>query len=242
MLGLMWNCIYWPLKFHFSRSTDNRYQLFKGWVDEIQKIILKRTTFVAHGEKVSLEQNSSVLLIANHQSWLDILVLYAYFGAPLVFVMKKSLRYIPFLGGIFEKIKFPLIDRHAKDVKSWKEPIQAFLDDPLIKPLVIFPEGTRYHEKKAARSRYNKLLNPHVDGLFLVRDSYDQIFDVTICYPGQYEPSIINLFLGRLGKIEIQVEDQTERLKGPERRSDVYRSLKKIWEKKSEWIEENSGS
>ena len=238
MLGLIWNCMYWSVQFHFSKSSDEQYQVFEAWVRGIQKIILKHTVFISHGKSIKLNQKSSVLLIANHQSWLDILVLYAYCGAPLVFVMKQSLRRIPFLGRVFEKIKFPLIDRNAKHAKSWKDPILAFLEDPLVKPLVIFPEGTRYHQKKAARSRYNKLLNPHVDGLFLVRDAYEQILDVTICYPKQCEPSMINLFLGRMDKIVIQVEDQTALLKSPERRSDVYRSLKQIWEKKSQWIEE----
>jgi 1-acyl-sn-glycerol-3-phosphate acyltransferase len=240
MIGLVWNCIYWPVRFHFSKNTDARYQCFQNWVQGIQNVITKRAQFIEHGNRINLNQNSSVLIIANHQSWLDILVLYAYFGTPLIFVMKRSLRYIPFLGKVFRKMKFPLIDRRAKNVDSWKMPIQAYLKDPWVKPLVIFPEGTRYKQEKAARSRYAGLLNPHVDGVFLVKDAYDQIFDVTIFYPGQYPPSLINLFLGRLGKIVIHVQDRTDLLKSPERRSDVYRALNQIWQEKSNWIKANT--
>jgi hypothetical protein len=59
-------------------------------------------------------------------------------------------------------------------------------------------------------------------------------------YPGQYPPSLINLFLGRLGKIVIHVQDQTDLLKSPERRSDVYRALNQIWQEKSNWIKANT--
>jgi len=86
--------------------------------------------------------NQSYIIAANHQSLYDIYVLYGFTGLDGKWVMKKELRWIPFLGLAAEKMGHIIIDRSS--------PEQAIETINLAKQrirngicVVFFPEGTR---------------------------------------------------------------------------------------------------
>lgn len=84
------------------------------------------------------------LIVSNHISYLDGLVLAACFGAPKVVAMSGS-RKVPVFGKLMEEIDVVFVDRSAHD--SRKATLNAIQDhcnqwEPGKRPLLIFPEGT----------------------------------------------------------------------------------------------------
>ena len=85
------------------------------------------------------------LFIANHQSMLDILVVYSLVPVPLSFIAKKELFWFPFLNIHLWLAGCVSIDRHSLR-RSYRD-IQTAVD--LLKrkrSIFIFPEGTRQTE------------------------------------------------------------------------------------------------
>jgi 1-acyl-sn-glycerol-3-phosphate acyltransferase len=79
------------------------------------------------------------LVIANHTSWLDILVLGGWCGAA--FVSKAELKSTPLLGWIADQNRTLYIERAARaDSHSQVRRIAEALQHP--QPLAVFPEGT----------------------------------------------------------------------------------------------------
>ena len=82
------------------------------------------------------------LLLINHQSILDIVVLEDIHPKNLAWVAKKEIGKIPFFGKILSLPKMIAIDRESKAslVKLFKDAKDRLKDDRVI---AIFPEGTR---------------------------------------------------------------------------------------------------
>ena len=82
------------------------------------------------------------LILINHQSVLDIVVMEEIHPKNLAWVAKKEIGEIPFFGNILTIPKMISIDRESKSslVKLFKE-AKDRLDNG--RPVVIFPEGTR---------------------------------------------------------------------------------------------------
>ena len=79
------------------------------------------------------------LVIANHTSWLDILILGGWCGAA--FVSKAELKSTPLLGWIADQNRTLYIERAARaDSHSQVRRIAEALQHP--QPLAVFPEGT----------------------------------------------------------------------------------------------------
>lgn len=84
----------------------------------------------------------SYIIVANHQSLVDIYVLYGYLGMDIKWVMKKELRAVPVLGMACEMMGHIIVDRSNTDAAL--QSINAARDR--IKngiSVVFFPEGTR---------------------------------------------------------------------------------------------------
>lgn len=230
-------CVFWPVhlvvkRLISSQNTEAAYGSFFNWVQGISTILQNCTKITINGDRNAYKRQDRVLLLANHQSWVDILILYAAFKVPLTFIMKSSLRRIPFLGWAFRIFRFPLIERKTTDRSAWKKPILDFIERGVVCPLVLFPEGTRYNQEKARRSKHPHLLNPHVDALQLVLPHYERVIDVTIKYE-QTDISVIRLLQGRIKHVQLTVKDVTSNLPAQQTRSSLYRTLNAIWEEKS---------
>ena len=86
--------------------------------------------------KVSI--NSPILLISNHASYLDIIILGSLFKTS--FIAKKEISKWPLLGILAKLQNTIFIDRRVSSLKSQENEIIKHLNEK--KNLVIFPEGT----------------------------------------------------------------------------------------------------
>lgn len=149
-----------------------------------------------------LKRNAWYLLVANHQSWVDILVLQRamFRKAPfLKFFLKKSLLWVPLLGQAWWVLDFPFLNRADKakrgrkrrkrhrDLGAIDRSCQKFKLAPVT--VMVFAEGTRHTAAKHHRQRspYVHLLRPKAGGIArtiqAMGEHLDSILNVTIAYP-----------------------------------------------------------
>ncbi|MBN2737580.1 MAG: 1-acyl-sn-glycerol-3-phosphate acyltransferase [Spirochaetales bacterium] len=90
-----------------------------------------------------LDPKQQYILVANHQSYLDILSLYLALPFKLAFIAKKSLFAIPFFGWAMRAIGHISIDRSnpKKGKKSIEKAVKTISKTK--KTIFAFPEGTR---------------------------------------------------------------------------------------------------
>lgn len=84
-----------------------------------------------------------ILFMSNHQSHYDIPTIYCTLPIFTMFLAKKELRKIPFLGWAMWLVGFVFIDRKNREeaFKAIDEAARQFVEEK--KSIVIFPEGTR---------------------------------------------------------------------------------------------------
>ena len=180
----------------------------------------------AHWDITGLENFNSqdwYLVVANHQSWLDIVILQRIFSRKipvLKFFIKDQLKWIPFLGFSWWAMGCPFMKRytpaylaknpHKKggDLQATKKALTVFKQSPAT--LMSFVEGTRYTPQKKLQqnSPYQHLLKPKAGGVGFVIDAMskqiNQILDVTIVYP-HHQNSLWNFLCRRIDSIKIHV-------------------------------------
>ncbi len=179
-------------------------RIIDGWV--FSNRFMVQCLNITHIEKPpllsKLDRNHWNVVVCNHQSWTDILVLQnTLLGhiPPLKFFTKKELIYVPLVGIAMWLLGFPYVRRYSNaqleknpslrehDRSATLKACQGFLQRPT--SVLNFLEGTRYsNEKKLDQnSPYSHLLVPKTGGLGYVCDALDphiaNIIDVTIVYP-----------------------------------------------------------
>jgi len=90
-----------------------------------------------------LSQTEAQVVVANHQSWFDILALFSVLPVELRFVAKKELFAIPFFGWALRALGHVKLDRHnLKAAIEAYEVASRYIREQRLSVLV-FPEGTR---------------------------------------------------------------------------------------------------
>ena len=201
------------------------------------------------------------LIISNHQSWVDILVLQTILNQKipmLKFFLKKELIWVPFLGLAWWALDFPFMKRYSKkllkekphlkgkDLESTKKACKKFKHTPV--SIMNFVEGTRFtqHKKDLQKNHFNHLLITKAGGIAFVLSSMGEylhkVIDVTIVYPDKI-PTFWEYISGRTNKIIIDFEviPLTESLTGdyfndPEYKDRFCIWLNALWQKKDEKI------
>ena len=118
-------------------------------------MILAGIRFKVHG---TLPQHPPFIIVANHHSYLDILLLHVIFWHwQLKFIGKKELVKIPFWGWTYQRMHI-IVDRKsvhsgAKSLQASKEALKKGIS------VVVFPEGT-------TRKPVNTILLPFKNGAF----------------------------------------------------------------------------
>lgn len=165
------------------------------------------------------------LMIANHRSWLDILVLQRAFNRKipsLRFFMKKDLLWqLPVAGYACMVAGNPIMKRHSKaaleknpllkgsDIESTREACEKFKNIPIT--MINFVEGGRFCKKKhkKQRSPYRYLLKPKAGGIAFVLATMGRylhkIINTTIIYPDM-DVSFWDFACGRVDKITVRVQ------------------------------------
>jgi len=149
-----------------------------------------------------LRRDGWYLIIANHQTWVDIVILQAVFNRRvpfLKFFIKQELIWFPLLGIAWWAMDMPFMKRYStsylaknphkkgEDLETTRRACEKFRDTPT--SVLNFIEGTRFTEAKreARKSPYEHLLQPRAGGLAIALSSMGKLFtsvvDVTLTYP-----------------------------------------------------------
>jgi 1-acyl-sn-glycerol-3-phosphate acyltransferase len=179
-----------------------------------------------HWNVQGLEQLSRkdwYLILANHQSWADILVLQNIFNRKIPFIkffLKKELIYVPLLGICWWALDFPFMKRYSKnfllknphlqgkDIETTRRACQKFQFKP--STIMNFVEGTRFtrHKHQQQQSPFSRLLKPKAGGVAFVLgamgNQLHKILDVTIYYP-QGIPSFWDYISGKVRDITVNI-------------------------------------
>ena len=163
------------------------------------------------------------LVISNHRSWVDILVLQAVFNRRIPFLkffLKQQLIWVPFLGLAWWALDFPFMRRYTaaylekhpehrgKDLEVTRRACEKFRLIPT--SVMNFVEGTRFTPAKHAafKSPYRNLLPTRAGGTSFVLSSMGgmlhSLLDVTIAY-STGTPSLWDLCCGRVGTVIVDV-------------------------------------
>lgn len=125
---------------------DGRHYFFmarRGWAPGLLWLGGSPPSFVG---KDRVDWSKPHVIVANHQGNADIPLLMMAVDAPLRFLAKRSVAYIPVLGWILVLARFPFIDRDnaSKGKRSIEEVARRIREEKL--NVVVFPEGTRSPE------------------------------------------------------------------------------------------------
>ncbi|KAA6306386.1 hypothetical protein EZS27_041958, partial [termite gut metagenome] len=111
----------------------------KVWSQLVCMIMLIPVT-VRGREKTN--KKTSYIFVANHQGAFDIFLIYGFLGRNFKWMMKKSLRKIPFVGKACESAGHIFVDRTApKSILTTICQAKTSLHNGV--SLVVFPEGSR---------------------------------------------------------------------------------------------------
>ncbi|WP_115720468.1 acyltransferase [Gallaecimonas mangrovi] len=172
-----------------------------------------------------LNKQSWYMMMSNHLSWLDIIVLFGIAGGSLPlprFFLKYELLYVPFLGLSCWAMDMPFMRRYStaylkkhphkkgKDIAATGKACAKLKHHPSI--MINFVEGTRFTQAKRQQrhSPYQHLLPPKAAGiafaLSAMGDQFDKVLDVTLSYPGSEGRVGRDILTGKLKHIVVDVE------------------------------------
>lgn len=195
-----------------------------AWIslNNVNQRCTSRTRWEVNGLE-GLSRHDWYLVIANHQSWVDILVLQRIFNRRIPFLkffLKKELIWVPFLGLAWWALDFPFMRRYSKDflakhpelkgkdMETTRKACEKFRFKPV--SIMNFVEGTRFSAAKHNQqgSPYQFLLKPKAGGMAFVLSAMGEqlhkLVDVTIDYP-QGIPTYWDFVCGRVNNIRVNV-------------------------------------
>ena len=171
----------------------------------------------------NIRRDGHYFFIGNHQSWVDILMLFDIYHNRMPFprwFMKRSLLWVPLIGYVCWAVDMPFMYRISpeqirknpklagKDLEVTRRSCEKFRHRPVV--VTNYLEGTRNSPAKhaAANSEYRYLLPPKVGGASFVMSAmgelFDGVLDITLVYPPGVEPSFLNYSLGRVRKVVVR--------------------------------------
>lgn len=172
----------------------------------------------------NLSTNNWYLVLANHQSWSDIVVLQFVFNRRIPFFrffLKQQLAWIPIFNFAWYALDYPYMKRYSKefiekhphlkgkDIETTRRSCRRFKDTPVA--VMNFVEGTRFTSEKRQKQKspFTHLLKPKAGGIAFVLsamgDLISTILDVTI----SYEPKVEGLWgflCGRVTRVKVRVD------------------------------------
>ena len=209
-------------------------------------------------ERLSPEQ--WYLVVCNHQTWADILLLQTYLLddiPPLKFFTKSQLIWLPFIGLAMSALGFPYVKRVSKeqikknpalrnaDKNNVLQACEGFKNHPT--SILNFAEGTRLTAKKYQRQNgaLKHLLNPKPGGITYMLegmgDQLDGLVNVTLVYPDGV-PTFWDFLQGKCRRVifdarhcpipELEGKDSDD----SSYKANVARWVQSLWEEKDALI------
>ena len=171
-----------------------------------------------------LKKKSWYLLICNHISWVDIMVLTQVALNTLPspkFFLKDELKKAPFVGMAAWAMDTPFMKRYSRsylekypekkgqDIESTRRSCEKFKDIPTT--IINFVEGTRVTPKKQMESGspFSHLMTPKAGGIAFTLAAMGHLFsgvlNVTLNYPDNDRPTLA-ILLGQLQRVQVKVD------------------------------------
>lgn len=175
--------------------------------------------------RAQLDPRKSYLLVSNHQSWADILILFDLFHGRtpfLRFFLKQELIWVPLIGVICWALDMPFMKRHSReaiaanpslrdeDLATTRRFCEKYQRQPIT--VVNFLEGTRFTEAKrvANASPFRHLLRPKSAGvsftLNAMGEQFGGVIDVTLAYQGSKSALLWSWLCGEQSSMAIHVD------------------------------------
>ncbi len=212
----------------------------------------------------NLKRKDWYLLISNHVSWLDIIVLFRTFWRKIPFLkffMKRELIWqFPFGAQACAILDFPFMTRYSKeflrknphlkgkDIETTRLACDKFASTPT--SVINFVEGGRFTEAKHQRqnSPYKHLLKPKAGGIAFtlnaMNHSLHKLLNITIVYPHK-DISLWQFLCGKVKKITVNVEQIpiTEQWYGDYENDREFRAvfqnkINELWQAKDKLIDD----
>ena len=232
--GLLSIYIYFLVLLRFITPVPSWRKLLEGRIDAVidhavdfdrwlmDKRLLGQVEVIWEGRE-RLSRDKWFLVVPNHQSWVDIILLQNLLREsipPLKFFNKQVLIWLPLVGLAMYFLGFPYLKRYSReqtatnpalreaDRESMERAIEIFARRPT--GIMIFGEGTRFTREKRARqaSPYKHLLNPRTGGAATVLGNLgpqiEAVLDVTIIYLDG-APGFWDFLCGRMGRVKFEV-------------------------------------
>ena len=226
----------------------------QGWVGcaKTMASALRLTRLQVHVEESGrppISRKGWYLIVSNHQSWADILVLvFAFHGIapPFVFFTKRELIWVPLIGVALWLLEFPYVRRYSRaqldahpalrehDREAVRRACAGIRERPT--SVLNFLEGTRFTAAKRAAqdSPYETLLKPKTGGLGMALDALADrvtaVVDVTIDY-ADGAPTFWDYLCGRCRQVEMRV-----RVLPPPAPDDLRPWVGVLWDKKNRYL------
>lgn len=264
---LFWSTLLYPLILvkpvfpgFFHRMSVRIGEMWISWNDRNREITQDIDIEIQMDAK--LDYHESYLVVSNHQSWLDIVILQHVFNRKIPFLrffLKSQLLYVPLLGGAWWALGYPFMKRYSKayfekhperkgeDLKTARASLQKFKGRPVA--ILNFLEGTRFtpqkHEQQGAP--YQNLLLPKAGGMALtiqtLQSQIHKILDVTLVYPDGVV-SLWAAFNGKLSRVKVHVREiaipeffyQGRYENDAEVRSQIQSWIHQLWQEKDNQI------
>jgi 1-acyl-sn-glycerol-3-phosphate acyltransferase len=252
-----------PITQRFFSQKANQTMWCWATINKFLLTLFNKVEWEVTGQE-SLNKNSWYLVISNHISWTDIVVLSALFkdSMPITkFFVKKQLLFVPFVGLACWALDMPFMRRYSSDyllknpekriadMKSTRKACEKFQKIPTT--IVNYVEGSRVTSLKQQQtnSPYLHLLKPKAGGiaytLAAMGEQFDSIVDVTLAYPKNREMPFKDLLMGKMKKIVVHIDiiHITEEVQGDYFSNAIYKQqfqqwLSNIWQKKDQRLDE----
>ncbi|AGO57623.1 putative acyltransferase YihG [Serratia plymuthica 4Rx13] len=172
-----------------------------------------------------LDRKNWYLLISNHESWSDIVVLCVLLRNHIPmnkYFLKQQLAWVPFVGLACWALDMPFMKRYSRayllkhpekrgrDIEATRRSCEKFRKRPTT--IVNFVEGSRFTEAKKIKTRspYRNLLAPKAAGIAFTLSAlgkqFDKVLNVTLLYPENSERPFRDMLCGRLKRIVVRIE------------------------------------
>ena len=210
---------------------------------------------------LNMKMNDWYLVMANHQSWSDIVVLTQVLNKKIPFLkffLKAQLRYVPVLGFAWWALDYPFMKRFSKkmlqkkphlkgkDLEITRKACEKFKQLPI--SVMNFVEGTRLTVEKQMKQKapFKHLLLPKAGGVAhamqILGKQFNQIIDVTIVYPKGIK-SLWSLLCGKIDHVKIYLRSIPINAKligdyqnDPEFRKFFQQWLNQLWQEKDQLL------
>lgn len=179
---------------------------------------------VHYQQQVPDHPDGRYVLISNHQSWADVMLLVHVLLPQLPFprfFIKEQLRWLPVVGLACWALDFPFMKRYSRaqlqrdptlrqrDIETVRRSCAVFRHWPAT--IINYAEGTRSTASKraAAASPYQTMLPPKAGGTALainaMGDMLDGVLDMTVAYVNTPTPTFWDFACGRIPDVAIRI-------------------------------------